>query len=81
MPRMEELSILKSAAATRDQTNSLMASKDDLDYAYGQLELVRETSRHYVFVIRGKKFNSYYRFKKSFYGQANISTMFQEEME
>ena len=56
-------------------------SKIDLDYAYGQMKLSEETSRQCVFAIIGAKFSGYYRFKKGFYGLADIPTIFQEKID
>ena len=58
-----------------------MMSKIDLDYAYGQMKLSKETSRQCVFAITGGKFSGYYQFKKGFYGLADIPTIFQEKID
>ena len=79
MPNMEELLNQISVKITRDRTKELRISKIDLDYAYGQMKLSKETSRQCVFAITGGKFSGYYRFKKGFYGLADISTKFQEK--
>ena len=42
---MEELINQISVKITSNQTEKLMTSKIDLDYAYGQLKLSKETSR------------------------------------
>ena len=42
------------------------------------MKLSEETSRQCVFAITGGKFSGYYRFKKGFYGLADIPTIFQE---
>ena len=76
MPNMEEL-----LNQIRDRTKELMISKIDLDYAYGQKKLSKETSRQCVFAIFGGKFSGYYRFEKVFYGLADIPTIFQEKMD
>ena len=59
----------------------MIISKVDLDYAYGQMKLAKETSKHCVFAITGGKINGYYRFKKGFYGLADIPTIFQEKID
>ena len=79
MPIMEELVNQISVEITRDRTKELMMSKIDLDYAYGQMKLSKETSRQCVFSITGGKFSGYYQFKKRFYGLADIPTLFQEK--
>ena len=58
-----------------------MISKIDLDYAYGQMKLSKETSRQCVLAIIGGKFNGYYRFKIGLYGLADIAIMFQEKID
>ena len=83
MPNMEELLNQISVEITKDRTKELMMSKIDLDYAYGQMKLSKETSRQCVFgiAITGGKFSGYYRFKKGFYGLADIPTIFQEKID
>ena len=70
-----------SVEITKDRTKELMMSKIDLDYAYGQMKLSKETSRQCVFAITGGKFSGYYRFKKGFYGLADVPTIFQEKID
>ena len=79
MPNMEELLNQISVEITKDRTKELMMSKIDLDYEYGQMMLSEETSRQCVFAITGGNFSGYYRFKKGFYGLADIPTIFQEK--
>ena len=43
MPIMEELLNQISVEITRDRTKELMVSKVDLDYAYDEMKLSRET--------------------------------------
>ena len=57
MPNMEELLNKKSVEITRDRTARLFISKIDLDYAYGQMKLSKETSRQCLFAITGAKFS------------------------
>ena len=64
MPNMEELPNQTSEEITRDRTKELMISKIDLDYAYGQIRISRETSRQCVFAKTGGNFSGYSRFKK-----------------
>ena len=45
------------------------------------MKLSKETSRQCVFAITGGKFSGYYRFKKRFYGLADIPTIFQEKID
>ena len=81
MPNMEELLNQISVEITRDRTLQLFISKIDLDYAYGQMKLSEETSRQCVFALTGGNFSGYYRFRKGFYGLANIPTIFQEKID
>ena len=74
MPNMEELLNQISVEITRDRTAQLFLSKIDLDYAYGKMKLSDETSRQCVFTLTGGNFSGYYRFKKGFYGLADIPT-------
>ena len=81
MPNMEDLLNRISAKISQDENKELWISKIDLEYAYGQLELDEETSKHCVFSLIGGKLNGYYKFKKGFYGLAEIPTIFQEKIE
>ena len=81
MPNMEELLNQISVEITRNRTKELNISKIDLDYAYGQMKLSKETIRQCVFAITGGNFSGYYRFKKGFYGLADIPTIFQEKID
>ena len=81
MPNMEELPNQTSEEITRDRTKELMISKIDLDYAYGQIRISRETSRQCVFAKTGGNFSGYSRFKKRFYGLADILTIFKEKID
>ena len=80
MPNMEEL-ISKISAKITKGDREIWMSKIDLDYAYGQAKLSKETARHCVFSIIGGDFTGHYRFKKSFYGLSDIPTVFQEHIE
>ena len=46
MPNMEELLNQILVEITRDRTLQLFISKNDLDYAYGQMKLSEETTNH-----------------------------------
>ena len=81
MPNMEDLLNQISVEIARDRTTQLFLSKIDLDYAYGQMKLSEETSRQCVFALTGGNFSGYYRFKKGFYGLADIPTIFQEKID
>ena len=45
------------------------------------MKLSEETSRQCVFALTGGNFSGYYRFKKGFYGLADIPTIFQEKID
>ena len=81
LPNMEELLNQISVEITRDWTVQSFLSKIDLDYAYGQMKLSEELSRQCFFAITGGNCSGYYRFKKGFYGLANIPTIFQEKID
>ena len=80
MPSMEELLYQFSVEISRDRTVQPFISKIDLDYAYGQLKLSKETSQQCVFALTGEKLGGYYQFKKGFYGLADIPTIIQEKI-
>ena len=80
LPNMEELLNQISVEVTKDRTKELRTSKIDLDCFYGQMMLSEDTSRQCVFAFTGKNFGDYYRFKKRFYGIADIPTIFQEKI-
>ena len=45
------------------------------------MKLSEETSRQCVFALTGGNFSGYYRFKKGFYGLADIPTIFQGKID
>ena len=81
MPNMEELLNQISVEITRDRTMQQFISKEDLDYAHGQTKLSEETIRQCVFALTGGKFSGNNRFRKGFYGLADIPTKFQEKFD
>ena len=81
MLNMEELLNQISVEFIRDQGMHTFISKINLDSAYVQMKLSKETSRQGVFALTGGKFRGYYRFKKTFYGLADIPTIFQEKID
>ena len=81
MPNMDELSNKISAELSKNELDPIWISVIDLDYAYGQMKLSPETSKHCNFAITGEKINKYYRFLKGFYGPADIATFFQEKID
>ena len=64
MPNMDELLNQISAELSKNDTDPIWISVIDLDYAYGQLKLAPDTSKHCNFAITGEKINGYYRFRK-----------------
>ena len=81
MPNMEELLNQISAELSKNDRDPIWISVVDLDYAYGQMKLAPETSKHCNFAMTGEKVNGYYRFLKGFYGPADIPTIFQEKID
>ena len=71
MPNMEELLNQISAELSKNDHDPIWISVIDLEYAYGQIKLARETSKHCNFAMTGEKINGYYRFLKGFYGHTN----------
>ena len=81
MPNMEELLNQIYTELSRNDHDPIWISVIDLDYAYGQLKLAPETSKHCNFAVTGENMNGYYRFLKGFYGPADIPTIFQEKID
>ena len=81
MPNMDDLLGQISAELSKIDTDPFWISVIDLDYAYGQMRLAPETSKHCNFAVTGEKINGYYRFRKGFYGPADIPTIFQEKID
>ena len=82
IPNMEELLNQISVKITRDRTVQLFISKIDLDYAYGQMKLSEESNLPTLRIrINRKKIKEYYRFKKRFYGLADIPTKIEEKID
>ena len=81
MPNMEELLNQISAELSKNDRDPIWISVVDLDYAYGQMKLAPETSKHCNFAMTVEKINGYYRFLKGFYGPADIPTIFQEKID
>ena len=81
MPNMDELLNQISAELSKNDTDPIWISAEDLDYAYGQMKLEPDTSKHCNFAITGEKINGYYRFRNGFYCPADIPTIFQEKID
>ena len=78
---MKELLKQKSAELPRNDHGPIWISVIDLDYAYRQMKLAPETSKHCNFAVTGGNLNGYYRFLKSFCGPANIPTILEEKID
>ena len=78
---MDELLNQISSKLSKNELDPIWISVTDLNYAYGQMILSPETSKHRNFAITGEKTNGYYRFLKGFYGPADIPTIFHEKID
>ena len=65
-PNMEEFLNQIMAELSRNDHDPIWISVIDLDYAYEQMELAPETSKHCNCAVTGKNMNGYYRFLKGF---------------
>ena len=81
MPNMDELFNQISSELSKNESDPVCISVIDLDYAYGQMRLTPETSKHCNFAITGEKINGYYQSLKGFYGPADIPTIFQDKID
>ena len=81
MPNMEELLNQISAELSRNDHDPIWISVIDLDYAYEQMKLAPETSKHCNFAVTGENMNEYFRFLKGFHGPTDIPTSFQETID
>ena len=81
MPNMEELQNQIFAELSKNNHDPIWISVMDLNYAYGQMKLAPETSKHCNFALTCEKINGFYRFLKAFYGPADIPTIFQEKID
>ena len=80
MTNMEELLNQISVEITRDRPVHLFISKIDLSYAYGQMKVSEETCLQCVFALTEGNFSRNYRFKKGFYGLADIQPCFTRKL-
>ena len=81
MPNLEELLGQVSMAITKDEEMPLYISTIDLEYAFGQVKLHPDTSKHCNIAIIGGDATGYYQFKKGFYGLSDMPTIFQENID
>ena len=59
----------------------LYISTTDLKYAFGKFLLHHETAKHCVAAIVGGKATGHFRFRKGFYGLADMPVVFQSKMD
>ena len=63
MPNMQELLKQISNQRKKMQNEPVWISKLDLENAYGQLKISKETSKLCNFAMLGRNMNGYYRYK------------------
>ena len=81
MPVIDELMDQVGQIITSDPDAELWFTKLDLNYAFSQLPLSKETSKHCNFSIVGGRATGTYRFLTGFYGLTDMPTEFQKAMD
>ncbi len=81
MPLLSELLDQVSMKISGNRTAKLNVSTVDLEYAFGQIDLHPDTSRHCVAAIVGGTATGHYRFKKGFYGLPDMPVVFQTKID
>ena len=81
MPNMEELISRISRKISEGSDGEILARKHGFDYAYGQIKLDEIQKNLCKFTVTRGDFTGYYRFRKFFYGVADIPTIFQERID
>ena len=81
LPLLAELLDQISVKISGDRKAPLHISTIDLDYAFGQIALHRDTAKHCVAAIVGGKATGHYRFRKGFYGFADMPVVFQTKID
>ena len=82
MPVVDELlSSIAQIISERKEGEEVWFTSLDLNYAFSQLSLSEETSKHCNFSILGGKATGTYRFKTGFYGLTDMPTEFQKAMD
>ncbi len=66
MPNLDDLRDRASIAATLDPNRSFWASIFDLDYAFGQVVLTKETAKHCVIANVGGSCTGHFKFNRGF---------------
>ena len=77
---MDELLKQISSNLLKNDTDRILMSGCDIDYAYGQLKVAHETSKQCNFKITGEQNKRYYCFRKKLNGPADMPTLFQEKI-
>ncbi len=81
MPNLGDLKDRISIKITQNRKEKFWASTIDLKYAFGLGKLAKNTSKHCVIAIVGGKATGHYRFKRGFYGLADMPVVFQEMLD
>ncbi len=81
LPLLAELLDRVSMKISKNPTAKLHVSTIDLDYAFGQIELHEATAKHCVAAIVGGKATGHYRFKKGFYGLADMPVILKTKID
>ncbi len=81
MPILAELLDQISITISEGRGKPLFISTIDLKYAFGQIALHKNIAKHCVAAIVGGKATGHYRFKKGFYGLADMPVVFQSKID
>ena len=81
MPNLEHLVDLVAEQLDNKENGEALYTSLDMRYAYGQVPLDEETSKHCNFQIIGGKATGTYRFVTGFYGLTIMPTEFQRAMD
>ena len=80
MPNIEELMDIVGQTISERKQGDVFFTTMDLTYAYGQLPLNENTSKHCNFSLVGGRSTGTYRFKTGFYGLTTMPAEFQRVM-
>ena len=81
LPLLAELLDRISTKISGNRKAQLHVSTIDLEYAIGQIELHKETAKQCVAAIVEGKATLHYRFRKGFYGLADMPVVFQTKID
>ena len=81
MPNIEELMDIVGQTISERKQGDVFFTTMDLTYAYGQLPLNENTSKHCNFSLVGGRSTGTYRFKTGFYGLTTLPAEFQRVMD